>query len=156
NGIDGLPHADRAVVLGELRRVARTDGWVMYSTHNLAGPSFGEVPWRAPARAARRAERLVLSLVAVVRHRRDHVRRWRGWWAGRSAAEAGEGWAVRVSAAHHFGVLMHYSSAATVLEEARRAGLVDPVLFDSEQGAPVDPLGDLSSVRWFQVLARAS
>jgi ubiquinone/menaquinone biosynthesis C-methylase UbiE len=35
NGIDYLPHEDRMIILREIRRVLKPDGWYFFSSHNL-------------------------------------------------------------------------------------------------------------------------
>ena len=150
NGIDAVAHHERATVLAELRRVVEPGGWVLWSTHNLDGPGHREVPWRGRSDGGPLWWRVPRWLARLPRELPRHRRSWRNWWANRRFGEEHEGWAVRTSAAHDFGILMHYASLGAVRAEAAAAGFVDVTVWDREGRPAVEPSGS----HWFQVLAR--
>ncbi len=151
NGIDAVTHDDRRRVLGEMRRVLRDDGVVIFSTLNLEGPAFRERPWRpstgpsrsALRRIARKARVWASVPFDVVRFARLRLR-----------AERGEGWAVAPLSAHHYGVLAHFTTFERQLQELREAGLNrDVVVIESERGEIVTSQNDTSASSWFHFIA---
>ncbi|MCU1485233.1 MAG: SAM-dependent methyltransferase [Actinomycetia bacterium] len=154
NGIDAVAHVDRATVLAELHRVVEPGGWVLWSTHNLDGPGHREVPWRRRPSDGPRWWRAARWVARLPRELPRHRRSWANWWANRGYGEEHDGWAVRTSAAHDFGILMHYASLEAVLDEAAEAGFVEVSVWEREGGTPVKPGDDVSGTHWFQVLAR--
>jgi SAM-dependent methyltransferase len=97
--IDVLGDAERGRLLGELRRIVRPDGLVVFSSHNLGSPPGGV-----------RSVLLGAGLVrAVFRARRLPV-----WLRNRRAAQRHErrapGYAILNDVAHDFGALHYYVS----------------------------------------------
>jgi len=88
SGIDAVSHADRARALREMLRVLRPGGWVVFSTHNLEGPSYGEVPWRGYRRGGSRLYRTVRWILRLPFDLPRHARRWRNWWRRSKAGTA--------------------------------------------------------------------
>jgi SAM-dependent methyltransferase len=153
-GIDAVDHGDRARVLGELFRVLRPGGWALFSSHNLDGPSHREAPWRGYAhpgppwyRALRWAARLPINVPR-------YARSWANWWRNRALNREGDGWSMRASAPHEFGIVIHYVTLGALLEEVRRAGFGDVEVYDSERGGRLSPGDDTSRVHAFHVVAR--
>lgn len=158
SGIDAVPHEDRLRILAEVRRVLRPDGWFVYSTHNLDGPSARVVPWRSPPfprplwyRTARWWARLPLDA-------RRYRRRWANWVSNRRLHTGVKGeWAIRASAPHDFGIVIHYVSLPAMWRELAEAGFADIETYDSERGmrlGPQDGGTDVSDVNAFYVVAR--
>lgn len=155
NGVDAVDQVGRRRVLAEMCRVTAPDGRIVLSTHNLRGPSVRVAPWRRrppsddPAwyRWARAAARMPTTLPAAARG-------WRNWARYRSLGVAGDGWAVRLSDAHDFAILMHYVELETACRQVVEAGFADVVAYDSEAGRPIAPGADVSEVRWFHLVAR--
>ena len=150
NGIDAVAHEERATVLAELRRVVAPGGWVLWSTHNLDGPGHRQVPWRGPSDGGPRWWRVARWVARLPREAPRLRRSWANWWVNHRLDEEHDGWAVRTSAAHDFGILMHYASLDVVRAEAAAAGFVEVTVWDREGQLAVAP----SSTHWFQVLAR--
>ncbi len=154
SGIDAVGHADRRVVLGELHRVLRPGGWLVFSTHNQDGPSHRAVPWRGtpfPGPAWYRAVRWVARLPLEAGRLR---RSWVHWLRNRRLDVAGDGWSVRASAPHDFGIVIHYVTLAELLAELQAAGFTAVEIYDSERGDRVAPGDDTSDVHAFHVVAQ--
>lgn len=154
NGIDAMGHDDRARVLAEMRRVLRPGGRLLFSTHNLDGPSHREAPWRdtpfpGPAwyRVLRWTARLPLT---AGRHRR----RWRNWWRHRHLDVRGDGWSVRTSAPHEFGIVIHYATLQEVRREVADAGLDVVAVLEGSTGTVVGPERRDVTVDVFHVVAQ--
>jgi hypothetical protein len=79
------------------------------------------------------------------------------WLRIRKSSEEGPGYAVAPLSAHHYGVLVHYTTLArelTELEEERFAP--GAVVFESRFGRRVEPGDDTSRSDWFHFVARRS
>ena len=153
SGIDAVNHEDRPRVLSELFRVLRPDGWLLFSTHNMVGPSYREVPWRGYAfpgsrwyRTFRWAARLPMNLPR-------YLRRWRNWLRNRGLSSASKDWAMRIAAPHDFGIVIHYVTLAGLFGELTAAGFADIEVISSEDGRAIADC-DLGQVNAFYVLAR--
>jgi len=152
NGIDAVGHEDRTRVLAEMRRVARRDGVVVFSTLNMDGPSYRERPWvPRPAtqcslpRAAARTARAIASVPFDIAR----------WMRVHPGALRGDGWAIAPLSAHHYGVLAHFTTLERQLEELANAGLDrDVIVVESEHGARVLPGQDTAASAWFHFIAR--
>src|SRR5690349_7979279 len=154
NGIDNLAHEDRARALAELLRVARPGGWVMFSTHNLAGPSYREAPWRGYRssgsswyRALRWAARLPFELPR-------HARRWRNWLRNRHLNRFGGDWAEHISAPNDFGLVQHYVTLDALYAELTQAGFGWIEVYGSESGRRLRMGDDAQPVNSFHVIAQ--
>jgi SAM-dependent methyltransferase len=151
-GIDAMSPADRRQVLASVRRVLAPGGIFYFSTLNLLGPSFRERPWKIriwPTRNPLRAAWSVVSQVAGAPVDFAH------WVSLRGAVEHGPGYAVAPLSAHHYSVLMHYTTLERELEELAEAGFQrDPLVFGSVGARPLADGEDLSRVDWFHVVAR--
>jgi SAM-dependent methyltransferase len=151
NGIDAVSHADRRLVLREVRRVLAPSGVFFFSTLNLNGPSYRERPWRIrvwrtrnPARYAWRVARQVASIPVDTAN----------WLKIRNRGERGSGYAVAPLSAHHYGVLVHYTTLKRQLEELEEEGFArDPAVFESNRGAQVSVDGEMSRIDWFHIVA---
>lgn len=45
NGIDAVSYEDRSIILREVRRVLRPEGWFVFRAHHLDGSSVDDRPW---------------------------------------------------------------------------------------------------------------
>lgn len=102
NGLDTLGHDGRMVAMAEIRRVLRTPGRLVFSSHNHLGPGPRERPWGLPPihlRQPRSSARAVGRRLLRQRRMRDRYR----------AAEAmhveGPGWSMAASGAADFGLV---------------------------------------------------
>ena len=154
SGIDAVGHDDRKRVLAEVRRVLRPNGWFVFSTHNQDGPSHREVPWRGRRfpgpgwyRAIRWTARLPIEAGRMSRS-------WKNWRQNRRLNVDGDGWSMRASAPHEFGIVIHYTTYAHQCAELREAGFEVFDVFDSQRGEHVSPTDVTSDVDAFHFVTR--
>jgi SAM-dependent methyltransferase len=156
NGLDAVDHGDRARALGEMARVTRPGGHVVYSTHNRYGGSFDEKPWQLHrpyepwSPSVRSALSMLLhapSRLAALRTRYGHYRRTR------SQLVAHDEWAMGPLRAHDFQLVTHFVSVAGIVDELRAAGL-DLVGIYSMEGTQIDATDRSTHTHYFHVIAR--
>lgn len=153
NGVDAMDHDDRARVLSELARVVRPGGIVLYSTHNLRGPSFDERPWqrqRPEEPPSARAQARATAQLAW-RSLRDPAM-YASYWRNRHL-EHHDGWAMGPLRAHGFRLVTHFIAADQLDAEVRAAGLrlTDVFAFGGQR---VDVSGPETHTHYFHVIAR--
>ena len=147
NGIDAVGDTDRAVIFGEVLRVLRPGGVFFFSTHNKLGPGHRETPWHFGLRDLKHPKstaRRLASLPLDVRNRRrlrplNH--------------DAGE-WSMMNAGAHHFGIVIHYTTLAHAVAEVEAAGFQpEPEEYASSNGRRLAVDDETSDVWWFHLLA---
>ncbi|WP_323119224.1 class I SAM-dependent methyltransferase [Burkholderia alba] len=152
NGIDAVDYPGRLAILKEFSRVLKPGGLALFSTHNLHGPSYRRDPrgllrlprWSAnPLTVGVDVLRMLYTLPVGTfnylrnsRHDRIH-----------------DGYAVRVCAAHKFGIVIVYTDFATQRRQLADAGLEMQVAFGSSTGASVREGADVSRDEWFHFIA---
>lgn len=153
NGLDAVDHDDRARVLSELARVVRPGGVVLYSTHNVLGPSFDERPWRLPRpEASLPAGSTARAIAALARRSLRDPGMYTSYWRNRRL-DRHDGWATGPLRAHGFRLVTHFIRVDQIVVEVRAAGLQLADLF-SFGGQHVDPAGPKSRTHYFHVVAR--
>ena len=148
NGIDGIAHADRPLVLREVRRVLEPGGVFAYSTHNLDHSSAGNGFVGAAGRE------LMRRPWAAVRHVRRIPGAIRSYGMLRRHSEAGEGWAILPDPSYGFSVVLHHVTLRAALDEAHAAGFEQLEVIASDGTAVPEAASD-TSTPWFHLLARA-
>ncbi len=113
NGMDYVPHEDRAQVLREVRRVLAPGGVFVFSTHNLDV----EQPIKAPRLSRPRLRRSWLRSAVrfpatAMRHRRMQRQQ-----------QYGDGWALLNDEGHDYQLLTHYTTQARQQQELAESGL---------------------------------
>jgi SAM-dependent methyltransferase len=150
-GIDAVAPADRRRVLRAVRRVLAPGGTFVFSTLNLLGPSFRERPWKIrvwPTRNPVVAARQVIARVAAAPLDLVH------WLRIRDAGERGDGYAIAPLSAHHYALLVHYTTLERELRELFDEGFAGEVVFGNRSVRPLSVESDVSHVDWFHVVAR--
>jgi len=153
NGIDAVDHAGRAEILREFARVLRPGGLLLFSTHNMRGPSYREnltrflqwPKWSSnPLRFGFNTARIIVNLpLATVNYLR-HSKLNREY----------DGYAVRVCAAHKFGIVILYHEMARQKRALAELGLHTEVVFGNLDMRALHDQDDVSQVYWFHFIAR--
>lgn len=151
NGIDAVNASDRLTILREARRVLRTGGALLFSTHNRNGPghgeklSFGVNRTRNPVKLAERLMLAVLNAARTVRNYENYSK----------LSYDGDGYSLRNASAHHHGILIHYISLQSQLSQLEEIGFQPtPLVFASSDGRQLAPGDDTTDVWWFHLLVR--
>ncbi len=148
NGIDGVPHEDRARVYGAVMRVLAPGGVFAYSTHNLDHCCAGCPPWdrgwldleNGPRAAA-------VALIRLPRRARNY-RRLRG------RATRGDGWGLLVGSGYDFTVLWHHVTLERERTALLQAGFEANVGIYDDSGSPLSAGEGSGGVPWLYVIAR--
>ncbi len=112
NGIDYVDHADRLVILGEIRRVLAPGGLFVFSTHNRDWVRFDKMPWQQPERLGRQWLRAsVQGLRALPRHRQLQRQ-----------GERTPAYAIINDDAHDYSLLTYYITARSQFDQLIDAG----------------------------------
>jgi SAM-dependent methyltransferase len=153
NGLDAVPHADRARVLRAVRRVLAPGGVFFFSTLNLDGPEPRERPWQVPLVASRNPAVLAVRALKAARYLAQNFTNWARL---QPLVERGPGYAVAPLAAHAFGILAHYTTLARQLDELDEAGFDrGAAVFASTTGRRVAAGDDTREVGFFHLVAAA-
>lgn len=151
NGLDTLGHDDRLVALAEIRRVLRTPGRLVFSSHNHLGPGPRERPWGLPPihlGQPRSSARAVGRRLLRQRRMRDRYR------AAAAMHVDGTGWSMAASGAADFGLVIHYATINELLSELRQVGFGGPFeVWDDARGVRLEPTGEHRRVWYFNVVA---
>jgi SAM-dependent methyltransferase len=151
NGIDAVSDEDRMTILREVHRVLRKGGTFLFSAHNDAGPGCGErlslgLCWtRNPLKLA---GRLLGALFHAGTAAINHARYAR-------LNHEGVGYSIMNAAAHHHGLLIHYTSLGHQLAQLATVGFMSsPVVLCNTDARPISPGQKSDDVWWFHFLAR--
>ncbi|CAN5545830.1 hypothetical protein BH24ACT5_BH24ACT5_26730 [soil metagenome] len=154
NGLDALGHEDRMLALTEIRRVLRTRGRFLFSSHNHLGPGPRERPWSLPPvhlRQPRSSARAIGKRILRQRRMRENFR------ASEAIHTDGTGWSIAASGAADFGLVIHYATVEELLGELREVGFSGPVEgWDDARGVRLEPSGAHRRVWYFNVIAALS
>lgn len=141
NGVDCLQHAERPAFFASVRRVLAPGGLLLFSTHNLDGPSYGQRPAPlAPREWLRRPGALAKTKTAVYETLRFgighvHLRR------NASQSVTGEDWAWAPMRAHEFRFLIHFIRFGAQVKLLLESGFEVESAWDSS-GDKLDPTVD--------------
>lgn len=124
NGLDYVSPEDRSRVLREIRRVLAWDGYLMFSSHNLAAYRPLSFQWtRDPIRLAKQAVLWLLGQWTRIRSRHYEIR--------------GENYAILNDGAHGYRLLTYYVGLAECVRQLRTAGFVGEIIVYGSNGLPV-------------------
>ncbi|MHA7684397.1 class I SAM-dependent methyltransferase [Cupriavidus sp. PET2-C1] len=153
NGIDAVDYAGRVAILREFARVLRPGGLMLFSTHNMRGPSYREnlsrfvrLPHLSanPIAVGIDTARVICNLPIATFNYLRHSRLNREF----------DGYAIRVCAAHKFGIVIVYTEFAAQKRALAELGLHTDVVFGNLNGEPLREGQDLRDVYWFHFIAR--
>jgi SAM-dependent methyltransferase len=147
NGIDAVPHDDRQLVLREARRVLVPGGVFAFSTHNVDHRNAGRAPWDPRQVWPRDMRRVARRLVRLPRGIRAYRR-------NRQYASRGNGWAMLNTPLYDFGLVIHYVSLSTAIEELTAAGFSEAVEAYDMFGQRLDVGAPAHGTKWFHLIAR--
>jgi ubiquinone/menaquinone biosynthesis C-methylase UbiE len=151
NGIDAVNADDRFTILHEVRRVLRTGGAFLFSSHNRNGPGHGEKLTFGVDRTrnpVKLAERLMLALL----HAAQTVRNYESY---SKLSYEGSDYSIKNASAHNHGILVHYISLQAQLSQLDSVGFQpSPLVFASSDGRQLSPGDDTSDAWWFHMVVR--
>jgi SAM-dependent methyltransferase len=138
NGLDCLDVEDRPEFFRSCRRILRPGGALVFSTHNLDGPTYAERPSTGPLRAnmaeAEGSTRRLKALAGGL------VRLGMAHWNYRTTskgAQVGDGWATAPLRAHEYRFIVVFSRFDRAVAEVRDAGLLVDAAWTAD-GRPLD------------------
>ncbi|MCU1621865.1 MAG: SAM-dependent methyltransferase [Frankiales bacterium] len=123
NGVDCLSHEEREAFLRDCARLLAPGGALLFSTHNLDGPSFAEVPSLRDARERLAKPGTAAKVEAVLALVPRLLLAYRNAHAYTAPRPAGDGWAVVPLRAHEFRFVAHFARLPEVRGSIARAGL---------------------------------
>lgn len=127
NGIDYISHADRLLALRQIRRVLKTGGTFMFSTHNRDQPDFKQAPWQA---------KFELS-AAYLKNLANYLRAYRQRRRMKQHEISTTEYAVVNDCAYRFSLLTYYIGVTEQIEQLRAVGFGEVQAFN-ERGAQVE------------------
>lgn len=128
NGIDVLDHDERGHFLDAIASLLRPGGLLVYSTHNLDGPSCREMPWHPTRTLRQRPNPAVRTIRLAIRHARYYahaptlVRSLRHYAVTYRRSLDGEGWAWVPLRSHEFRFVCHFARLGSAVAEASDRG----------------------------------
>lgn len=153
NGIDAVDYPGRRAILREFARVLKPGGLALFSAHNLYGPSYRENPLhllRMPRLSAnpisvcidvaRIGYSLTIGTVNYLRHS--------------SLNREYDGYAIRVCAAHEFGIVIMYTDMNAQRRQLAEVGLHTEAVFGNATGRHMQEGDDVRNDSWFHFIAR--
>jgi SAM-dependent methyltransferase len=149
NGIDSVEYEDRVRILSEMARVVRPGGYLLFSSHNLHGPGYGETVWKLLPRFTLNPIRLGWRTLRSLRVL--PIGLYNYWRHSRNNFNYG-GYATAVGAAHNFGIVIVYMTLAEQRRQLGRLGLDLEIVFGSSDAQPILPDGD-SDEWWLHYVA---
>jgi len=151
NGIDAVCPSDRIAILCEIHRVLRLGGALLFSTHNQDGPGHGE-RLRFGVVGTRNPLKLASRVAFAMAHARRTIRNYQRYSKLR---HDGDGYSVRNASAHDHGILVHYITLQSQLEQLETVGFQPrPLVWASSDGRRLLPQDDTTDSWWFHLVAR--
>ncbi len=153
NGIDAVDHDGRLAILREFARVLKPGGLALFSTHNLRGPSYRE-DLREFLRMPDTSGSMVDTGIDAARVAYSLPIAAFNYWRYSRLNREFDGYAIRVCAAHKFGILIMYTDLDTQRRQLESVGLKTEVVFGNTSVKPLNATDDVSREFWFHFIAR--
>lgn len=153
NGIDAVDYEGRMAILREFVRVLRPGGIALFSTHNLHGPSYRENLGRFVRMPERGAGPVDYGIDAIRVAYSFPIAAFNYWRYSRLNREF-DGYALRVCAAHKFGILIMYTAFETQCAQLESVGMTTKAVFGNTSAQPLNPADDSSGEYWFHFVAQ--
>jgi SAM-dependent methyltransferase len=153
NGIDAVDYPGRCAVLREFARVLKPGGLVLFSAHNLYGPSYRENPLHLLRKPHMSANPLS-TCIDVARIGYSLTVGTVNYLRYSPLNRKFDGYAIRVCAAHEFGIVIMYTDIDTQRRQLADAGLRTEAVFGSSTGRCMQDGDDASDESWFHFIAR--
>lgn len=153
NGIDAVDYPGRLAILREFARVLRPGGLALFSTHNLKGPSYRENIGRFVRMPETSGNAIDWGIDAARVAYSLPIAAFNYWRYSRLNREF-DGYALRVCAAHKFGILIMYTEVGTQRAQLEEVGLRTEVVFGNTSAMQLNCNDDSSAEFWFHFVAR--
>lgn len=120
NGLDSLDHLGRLQVLGEVHRVLRPAGHLMFSSHNRDYKRRGLLPWQGQFKPGR----------VMLKKSRMALRHHQNWRRLRKQQLERPEYALVNDEAHGYALLNYYISPAAQVRQLEATGFTDVAVYD--------------------------